>query len=203
MHLSVFGCSSCWPRRRIAHVTKSQSSNHLWVFTLNPNLQLLWAQGLSSDFKMVKCWMLRSRSPLFSCVRARNLWPQSKRKNLCEFWRVVFSPPTLMRRLQGMPFCKCFQNVQMTCFCSFLCFFSVSDSEWGFLESKRERERGEQWSVGALVLVYLSCTLSLNFLIGPASPVCIATCVYTNLSIGHWRSAPSLSLCLIFSSMST
>lgn len=82
--------------------------------------------------------------------------------------------------------------------------FSFYKWQWvRVLERNREGERGGHWSVGALVLAYLSCTLSLNFLIGPASPVCIATCIYTSLSICHWRSVTSLLFCLPFSSMST
>lgn len=44
-------CLTLWPQKYITHTTKSQSLQHLWVFSQHCNLQLSWVQCLSFKSK--------------------------------------------------------------------------------------------------------------------------------------------------------
>lgn len=67
---------TCRPQKSRTHTTKSQSSNHLWVFSLQRNLQLPRVQCLSLKSRITaRIW---SKSWLLSCLCARDLWLKRK-----------------------------------------------------------------------------------------------------------------------------
>lgn len=200
-------CLTCQPQRHITQASKSQSSNHLWVFSLHHNLQLSRAQCLSLQSKTTsRVWFQKSTCCPACVPETCDLSQREAFHVSFERLCLVLHPILMEKKIQGTLFCRASRISKWRASAaipslsspSLSASPSVSDIEWESHRAK-ESEREVQWSVCASVLVYLSCTLSLNFLIDPASPVCIATCVYTNFSICLLRSVTSLLFCLPFS----